>query len=257
MVRDETLLFRGAAIGCLLLIFFLLLRDGVHSWRKDYLPPQLAGESVRRGADIPMQKITSLYPAPPAEMPDLHKGYLFSESREPAAAGIPGTSPDAGGGADGIRISDVMYSGSLIGAETKGIVSYPVAGDKQSRVAGKRLAYKQLVVGDVFLDHEVTAIHADRIVFSLDGQPVEISLFNPAKQRFAVQQQLKGTGNGLAGIAGRKQAVDETAAADKTAATSPETRMPPAMERLRRQSANEPIPAGLRIPFGNTGRPGP
>lgn len=133
-------------------------------------------------------------------LPDVNKGYVFSEKREfvKEAPPEPGKSARVEQGPD--PLESLLYSGSVIvGNLRRALVSY----QEQSRETTRRpspgrgptpaaaqgaVRNKQLHQGDSFLGYVVAAIEPDRIVFAKGELKVEKFLYDRNKKRLAVSE---------------------------------------------------------------------
>lgn len=134
-------------------------------------------------------------------LPDVNKGYVFSEKREFAKEAPPaaGKSAQAEQGPD--PLLSVLYSGSVIvGNLRRALVIYQeqpleAAARRPSPGRGPAVAAaqgvvrnKQLHLGDSFLGYVVAAIEPDRIVFEKGDLKVEKFLHDRNKKRSAVPE---------------------------------------------------------------------
>lgn len=145
---------------------------------------------------------TNLFNPPVATpLPDVEKGYIFSEKRkiekdDPAAAAKAAAAAEVGPD----LLATVTYTGSLIIGETRrALVTYqeqsqaapprrPVGGRGPAPAAASAQSgtqYKQLTMGDKFLGYAVAAIEPDRLVFAKGEQKVEKFLYDRNKKRMA------------------------------------------------------------------------
>lgn len=133
-------------------------------------------------------------PAVVAPLPDVNKGYIFSEKREVEKDVPVGTGKDdlAEQGPD--LLASVVYSGSVIAGDLRrALVLYQEQPALPRRLPSGRsqaptsspgaIQKKQLNQGDRFLGYLVEAIEADRIVFAKGERKVEKFLYDRDKQR--------------------------------------------------------------------------
>lgn len=154
-----------------------------------------AGRSAPAVAEPAAEGTGGFYPAVPEALPDINKGYVFSEKRQiekdepPAAqAALVDPGPDL--------LASLVYSGSVIsGNLRRALVVYQ---DQPAAAVGRRAGggrgqqpgaqgpfqNKQLNQGDRFLGYVVAAIEPDRIVFEKGDRKVEKFLYDRGKNRF-------------------------------------------------------------------------
>lgn len=144
------------------------------------------------------EAISGFNPPVTMPLPDVEKGYVFSEKRkiekeEPGAAAKAAAAVEQGPD----PLETVVYSGSLIaGKIRRALVSYqeqakeapsrrPSPGRGQAPAAVGAVQNKQLNQGDRFLGYVLTVVESDRIVFEKGERKVEKFLYDRSKKRAA------------------------------------------------------------------------
>jgi hypothetical protein len=149
-------------------------------------------------AEAQVDESSRFNPSVAAPLPDLNKGYVFSEKRkyekdepvEAAKVAVVEQGPDP--------ITSVLYSGSIIvGDLRRALVTYQELAKEAgpSRPGGRGPApapsapkNKQLNQGDRFLGYLVASVEPDRIVFEKGDLKVEKFLYDRGKTRLAAPE---------------------------------------------------------------------
>ena len=124
--------------------------------------------------------------APPAAVPDLHDGYIFSPERvlDPAAAAAFG-----GGGVRearaGLDLDKLRYDGSIIiGDSRRALVSFPAKRrDPESGRDVEVIRNQVIEQGGEFRGYLVESVEPLRLVLSLNGERVIKPLYDKDKER--------------------------------------------------------------------------
>lgn len=195
------MMLRSVIILALLATLFYLVKH-----IQPVAEPGGAGKTATSRSEAPpVEKVPGDEPGrfnPPVvtPLPDVNKGYVFSEKREfvKDAPPEPGKSAQVEQGPD--PLASVLYSGSVIvGNLRRALVSY----QEQSRETARRpppgrgstpaaaqgtVRNKQLHQGDSFLGYVVATIEPDRIVFAKGELKVEKFLYDRNKKRLAAPE---------------------------------------------------------------------
>ncbi len=166
-----------------------------------------------RGASLAVKSVTpspgeepnGFNPAVPESLPDVEKGYLFSEKRKVEKDAAPGEAKPVAVEPGPEVLDSVTYTGSLIvGDLRRALVIFQeptreVGPGNRRPVASRRPGAppppppsvqgqpqnKQLIQGDRLLGYVVALIEPDRIIFEKGEQKVEKFLYDRNKKRLA------------------------------------------------------------------------
>ncbi len=241
--------------------------------------PDPKEDILPRQESAPPETIPSPYPAVPPSLPDFNKGYLFNEAREISVA-APGEETE--NESEDTQLTDIVYSGSIITGDIKrGLLVFsqaprsPVRSSSMrppptggfTQLTGGEKKSQQVMVGDDVSGYKVQEIHPDRIIFAKNGQTVEKSLYDAEKKRtiapkirreIDVPQQIPPPDQIQPPLPGQMPEPATGATDSRNDQRIPQTKSSslrsegsPALRRPRPQSADNPIPTGLRIPVGN------
>jgi hypothetical protein len=150
--------------------------------------PEGAGPAAGRSAPTGRGRVPRIRrTAPPAEVPDLHQGYIFSPDRvlDPAAAAAFGGGGETTGAETGAFVEGLRYDGSIIvGDVRRALVSFPATRRDPETGRDVKVTRNQVIEqGDEFRGYLVEAVEPLRLVLSRDGERVIKPLYDKNKER--------------------------------------------------------------------------
>jgi len=163
----------------------------------------VTNRTVAPAVEAADEKPSGFYPTVPEVLPNVEKGYIFSEKRKIEKEPPPGELKPAVVEPGPEVLDSVAYTGSLIVGETRRALitfqepTHEEGGANRKPAAPRRPAVavagapaagtqnKQLTPGDRFLGFAVTLIEPGRIVFTKGDLKVEKFLYDRNKKRLA------------------------------------------------------------------------